>query len=90
MYPEMLEIGIFMGEMGASQVAIMVKNLPVNAGDIRGTGSIPELGRHPGRGRRNPLPYPCLENPMNRGAWYATVHRVPESGTRLKQVNTAQ
>ena len=77
----MLKLGILMGEMGASQVAIMVKNLPVNAGDIRDTGSIPELGRCPGRGHGNPLPYPCLENPMNRRAWYAIVHRVPKSWT---------
>ena len=50
---EMPELGILMGEMGASQMMIMVKNLSVNAGDIRDTGSIPELGRHPGRGHGN-------------------------------------
>ena len=57
----------------------MVKNLPVNAGDIRDTGSIPALGRYPGGGHGDPLQYSCLENPMDRGAWWATVHRVAES-----------
>ena len=55
-----------------------VKNLPVNAGD---EGSIPGLGRSPGGGNVNPLQYSCLENPMDRGAWRATVHRVAESDT---------
>ena len=51
----------------------MVKNLPANAGHIRNVGSIPELGRPPGGGRGNPLQYSCLENPVDRGAWRATV-----------------
>ena len=46
-------------------------------------GSIPELGRSPGEGNGNPLQYSCLENPMDRGAWQATVHRVTQSWTRL-------
>ena len=54
----------------------VVKNLPANAGDIRDMGSIPGLGRSPGGGNGNPLQYSCLENPMDRGAWQATVHRV--------------
>jgi len=66
----------------------MVKNLPVNAGDLRGVGLIPGLGRSPGVGHGNPLQYSCLENPMDRGAWWATVHRVAKSRTRLKQHNT--
>ena len=49
-----------------------------NAGD---PGSIPELGRSPGGGHGNPLQYSCLENPMDRGAWRATVHGVAESDT---------
>ena len=54
----------------------MVKNLPAGAGDIRDVGSIPGSGRSP-RGRRgDPLQYSCLENPMDRGAWWATVHGV--------------
>ena len=52
----------------------MVKNLPANAGDIRDMGSIPGLGRSPGEGHGNPLQYSCLENPMDRGAWWVTVH----------------
>ena len=64
-----------------SQVALVVKNLPANAGDIRDTGSIPGLGRSPGGGHGRPLQYSCLENPMDRGAWQATVDRVTESDT---------
>ena len=54
----------------------MVKNLPANAGDA---GSIPGSGRFPGEGHSNPLQYSCLENPVDRGAWWATVHGVAES-----------
>ena len=59
----------------------MVKNLPTNAGDTRDVGSIPGLGRSPGGRQGNPLQYSCLENPMDREAWQATVHRVAESDT---------
>ena len=69
--------------LGASQVALVVKNLPVNAGDIRDMGSIPRLGRSPGGGNGNPLQYSCLENSMDRGTWWATVHGVTKSWTRL-------
>ena len=55
-----------------------------NAGDIRDVGSIPGSGRSPGEGHGNPLQYSCLENPMDRGAWQAIVHRVAKSWTRLK------
>ena len=58
----------------------MAKNLPANAGDL---GSIPGSGRFPGEGNGNPLQYFCLENPMDRGAWWATVHGVPMSWTKL-------
>ena len=54
-----------------------------NAGDIRDIGLIPGLGRSPGEGNGNPLQYSCLENPMDRGAWWATVHWVAKSQTRL-------
>ena len=54
---------------------------PANAGDIRDAGLIPELGRFPGGGYGNPLQYPCLENPMDRGAWWAIVRGVAKSGT---------
>ena len=53
-----------------SQVAIVVKNLSVNAGEARGAGSIPLSGRSPGGGHNNPLQYSCLENPMDREAWW--------------------
>ena len=65
----------------------MVKNLPVNAGDIRDLGSIPGLGRSPGGGHSNLLQYSCLENPKNRGAWRAIVHRVSKSQTRLERLS---
>ena len=64
---------------GASQVALMVKNPPANAGDLRDAGSIPGSGRSPGEGHGNPLQYSCLENPMDRGAWRATGHGVAKS-----------
>ena len=64
------------------QGAAVVKNLPVNAGDKRDTGSVPGLGRCPGAENGNPLQYSCLRNPKDRGAWQATVHGV----TRLGQV----
>ena len=60
----------------ASQVVLVVKNPPANAGDKRDSGLIPGLGRSPGGGHGNSLQYSCLENPMDRGAWRATVHGV--------------
>ena len=57
----------------ASQVALVVKNLPASAGDVRDVGSIPGLGRSPREGNDYPLQYSCLRNPMDRGAWQATV-----------------
>ena len=59
---------------------LVVKNPPANAGDM---GSIPGLGRSPGEGNGNPLQYPCLENLMDRGAWWADVHGVAKSQARL-------
>ena len=53
------------------QVALVVKNLSANVGDVKEAGSIPELGRSPGEGNGNPLPYSCLENPTDRGTWRA-------------------
>ena len=58
------------------------KNPPANAGDIRDVGSIPGSGRSPGGGHGIPLHYSCLENPMDRAAWRATVHRVAKSRTQ--------
>ena len=63
----------------------MVKNLPVNAGDTRDMGSIPGSGRSPGEGNGNLLWYSCLENPMDRGAWWAIVHGVAKSWTRQSE-----
>ena len=75
----------------------MVKNPPANEGGIRDVGSIPGSGRPPGGGHGNPLHYSCLENPMDRGAWQATVYGVtrvkhdlvtkpPKTGRSLKKV----
>ena len=75
---------------GASQVVLMVKNPPANAGDITDADFMPGSGRSPGGGHGNPLQYSCLENPMDRGAstdrgaWWAIVHRVAKSWTQLK------
>ena len=82
--------------MGASQVALVVKNQPssagdagdASAGDAGDVSSIPGLGRSPGGGRGNPLQYSCLENPMDRGAWRARVHRVAKSRAQLKWLST--
>ena len=62
------------------QVTPVVQNLPANAGDVRNMSSIPRLGRSPGGGHGNPLQYFCLENPMDRETWQATVHRVSRVG----------
>ena len=61
----------------------MVKNRPATAGDIGDSVSIPGLGRCPGEGNDNPLEYSCLENPMDRGTRWATVHGIAKSWTRL-------
>ena len=73
-----------MGSYGyyqASQVALVVKNLPANAGDIRDSGLIPGSGRSPGGGHGDPHQSCCLEQPMDRGAWWATVPKVAMSQT---------
>ena len=71
-----------------SQVALAVKNLSANAGDIRNRGSIPVLERSSGGGHGKPLQYSCLENPMDRGAWWATVHWLTKNQIRLKRFST--
>ena len=63
---------------------------PTNAGDIRDVGLIPESGRYPVGGHGNPLQYSCLENPMDPAAWWAIVHRITKSRTRLKRLSTEQ
>ena len=65
--------------MWASQVALVVKNPPANAGDVRDAGLIPGSGRYPGGGQGDPLQYSCLENPMDRGDWRATVYGAAKS-----------
>ena len=62
---------------------LVVKNLPANAGDVRHVGLSPGSWRSPGEGNGNLLQYSCLETSMDRGAWWATVHRVPKSRTHL-------
>ena len=69
--------------MWACQVALMVKNPLANAGDVKDVGSIPGLRRSPGGGHGNPLQYSCLENPVDRGSWWATVCEVAKSWTQL-------
>ena len=71
----------------ASQVALVVKNLPANSGDKRDVGSIPGLGRSPGGGHGNLLQF-FLENPIDRGAWLATVHGIAKSRTQLELLST--
>ena len=86
-----------MWEERASQMVLVVKNLPANAEDVRDTGSIPGSGRSPGEGHRNPLQHPCLEHPMERGACRVLSigsQRVKQLGslewkTRLKWLSTA-
>ena len=68
----------------ASQVALVVKNLPANAGDAGDKGSIPELGRFPGGEHGSPLQYSCPENPTDRGAWCPALHGVSKSQTQLQ------
>ena len=65
----------------------MVKNRPVDTGDRRDVSLIPGLGRSPGGENGNPLQYSCLESPTNRGAWWATGHRVAKSQTQLERLN---
>ena len=62
-------------------MALVVKNPPANAGDIRDLGSIPGLGRSPGEVFGNPFQYSCQEDPMDRGAWQAAVHGIAKSWT---------
>ena len=69
-------------------MVLVVEDLPANAGDIKDMGLIPGSGRSPGGGHGNLFQYSCLENPMDRGAWWAIVHRVTKSQTQLKRLST--
>ena len=73
-------------QIGASQVVLVVENLPASAGDVRDVGLIPGLGRFPGGGHGNPLQYFCLENPMDRGTWKAIVCRSEEHTSELQSL----
>ena len=68
-------------------MALVEKNLPANAGDRRDLGSISESGRSPGEGNGNPFQHSCLGNPMDRGAWWATVHGVAKELDTTEQLN---
>ena len=72
----------------ASQVALVVENLPANEADMRDTGLVPGSGRSPGGGHGNLLQYSCLEKPMDRGARQIAIRRVTQSWTLLKQLST--
>ena len=72
-----------LGTQWASQVALVVKNLPANAGDVRDLGWISGSGRSPGGGNGHPLQYSCLGNPMDRGTWWTIVHAVTKNRTWL-------
>ena len=69
-------------------MVLEVKNLPATTGDVRDASLIPGLGRSPGGGHGYPLQYSYLENPMDQGAWQATVHRITESRSQLRQLST--
>ena len=72
--------------MQASQVALVVKNPPANAGDITRHGFDPWVGKIPSRGHPNPLQYSCLENILDTGAWWTVIHRLAKSWTQIKQL----
>ena len=72
---------------GASQVVLVVKNLPASRGDVTDVGSILRSGRFPGGGHGDPLQHSCLGNPMDRGALQSTVHSVAQNQTHLKQLS---
>ena len=73
--------------IGVSQVVLVARILPANAGDVKDSDLIPVSERSPGV-HGNPFQYPCLENPMGRAGWWATVHRVTKSHIQLKQLST--
>ena len=68
-------------QLSMAQVALVIRNPPANARDIRDSGSIPGSGRSPGEGTGNPLQYSCLRNPTDREAWQSTVHAVTKNQT---------
>ena len=85
---DILDMTWNMNVSGSSQVALVVKNLLADAGDMGNKVSILELGRSPGGGNDSPLQCSCLENSMDRGVWRATVHGVTKSQTQMKWLST--
>ena len=79
---------VFVYGEGASQVVLVAKNPPASAGNLRDVDSIPGLGRFPRGEHSNPLQYSCMENPMDSGAWQATIHWVKKTRTWLKWLGT--
>ena len=75
-----MQHGGILDRIRASQVVLVVKNMSANAGDVKDVSLVPGLGRSPGGRCGNPLQYSCLENSMDRGAWWATVHGVQRVG----------
>ena len=80
-YSHTVSFGSLYEEVWASQVALVLKNVTANAGDIRDVGLMPGSGRLPREGNGNPLQYSCLENSMERGIFWATVHSIAKSDT---------
>ena len=78
-----LYLGLAIQQFCASPMVLLVKKQPINAGVVRDVGSIPGSERTPGGGHGNPVQYSCLENPMDRGTWRATVLGVAKSQTQL-------
>ena len=81
-------IKMFYRKNWAYQVAPVAKNPHASAGDVRDSGSVPGFRRSPGGGHGNPLQFSWLENPMDGGAWWATVYKAARSQTRLKRLST--
>ena len=75
------------GFPSAGSYSLVIENLSANAVDVRDMDSIPGLGRSTGRGHGNPRQYSCMENPMDRGAWWATVHTIAKSWSPLKRLS---
>jgi len=83
-----IKISIDIYAPGTLQVVLVVKNWPASARDMRDRGLILGSGRSPGGGHGNPLPYSCLENPMDRGSWQVTIHGITNSRIQLNQLST--
>ena len=87
--PEEKDYGLFYLMLQFQPRWLRGKESACNAGDARDVGSIPGSGRSPGEGNGNTFQYSCLENPMDEGAWRATVHRVTKSQTQLSEIGRA-